>query len=222
MPTDPLTIALPSGALIRCRALLFDMDGVLVDSLPTIMQHLRDWALRHGLEPERVIELSHGRNNVELIQTAAPFLDAQQEARRMQQREIDEVGGLVGCTGARELLLALPWDAWAVVTSGYAPVARARLRATRMPIPDVLVTASDVQAGKPDPEGYLTAAARLDVPPEECVVFEDAPAGVAAAHAGGMRVVGIKGTVDAQVLDTEHTVANLGAVRLLLGDGVVN
>ncbi|MEU5695795.1 HAD-IA family hydrolase [Actinosynnema sp. NPDC020468] len=210
------TLALSSGDTLACRAVLFDLDGVLVDSMPTIVRHLRDWAVAHGLDADRVVELSHGRSNVDLIRVVAPFLPVEREARRMERREVDDVAGIVARPGGARLLDALPRRA--VVTSGNTAVARARLLAAGLPVPDVLVTADDVRVGKPDPEGYLTAAALVGVSPAECVVFEDAPAGVAAARAAGMRVVGVAGTVDPAELGADHHVADLDDVRLCPAD----
>ncbi|OXM48864.1 HAD-IA family hydrolase [Amycolatopsis alba] len=206
----PITLTLPDGAFLSCRAVLFDLDGVLVDSMPTIVAQLREWATGRGLEPDRVVEQSHGRGNLDLVRLVAPDLDAEREARLMEEREVDDVDGITARPGARAALDALPPSAWAVVTSGNNRVARARLRVTNLPVPGVLVSADDVRKSKPDPEGYLAAAAGLGVDPRECVVFEDAPAGIAAARAGGMQVVGVLGTV-AQ-LDVEHTVPDLAAV----------
>lgn len=206
----PITLTLPDGAALSCRAVLFDLDGVLVDSMPTIVRQLREWAAGRGLEPDRVVALSHGRGNLDLVRLVAPDLDAEREARLMEEREVHDVDGIVARPGARAALETLPPGARAIVTSGNDRVARARLRVTNLPVPDVLVTADDVGKSKPDPEGYLAAAAGLGVPPRDCVVFEDAPAGIEAARAGGMQVIGVLGTVGE--LDAEHTVPDLAAV----------
>ncbi|WP_116202773.1 HAD-IA family hydrolase [Amycolatopsis circi] len=210
----PITLNLPDGVVLSCRAVLFDLDGVLVDSMPTIVRQLRVWASGRGLEPDRVVELSHGRGNLDLLRLVAPDLDAEREARLMEDREVEDVEGITARPGARAALEALPPSAWAVVTSGNNRVARARLRVTDLPVPDVLVTADDVRKSKPDPEGYLAAAAGLRMRPRDCVVFEDAPAGIAAARAGGMQVVGVLGTVSE--LDVEYTVPDLAAVGVQL------
>ncbi|MFD2467539.1 HAD-IA family hydrolase [Amycolatopsis silviterrae] len=206
----PIALTLPDGAVLSCRAVLFDLDGVLVDSMPTIVRQLREWAAGRGLEPDRVVELSHGRGNLDLVRLVAPDLDAEREARRMEEREVHDVDGITARPGARAALDAMAESAWAVVTSGNDRVARARLRVTNLPVPGVLVSADDVRKSKPDPEGYLAAAAGLGVQPQDCVVFEDAPAGIAAARAGGMQVVGVLGTVGQ--LDVQHTVPDLAAV----------
>lgn len=198
---------------LYCEAVLFDMDGVLVDTMPRIEHYLRGWAHARDLDPDHVIGLSRGRRYADLVRLAAPFLDAEEEALRMQKGEIAEVRGVPASEGAAELIAALPSHAWAVVTSGGAASARDRLATAGIPDPPALISADDVRAGKPDPEGYLTAARRLDVPPTRCVVFEDAPAGVAAARAAGMRVVGVVGTVEAEELRCDGLVPGLVAVR---------
>ncbi|MYW90030.1 HAD-IA family hydrolase [Amycolatopsis rubida] len=211
----PISLTLPDRVVLSCRAVLFDLDGVLVDSMPTIVRQLREWAAGRGLEPDQVVELSHGRGNLDLVRLVAPALDAEREARLMEAREVDDVDGITARPGARAALEALPPAAWAVVTSGNDGVARARLRVAELPVPGVLVTADDVAKSKPDPEGYLAAAARLGARPRDCVVFEDAPAGIAAARAGGIRVVGVAGTLGTAELDTEHTVPDLASVGVV-------
>lgn len=187
-----IQLALPDGSEIGCLGVLFDMDGVLVDSLAIIERHLYDWAVGHGLDPHHVIGVSPGRTNGELVAQVAPFLNASAEAERLVQREITDTAGITACPGAARLVAAMPAGSWAVVTSGHRPVALARLTAADLPIPDILITADDVRAGKPDPEGYRRAAALLGVRAADCVVIEDAAAGLAAARAAGMRSIAIE------------------------------
>jgi sugar-phosphatase len=209
---EEIRLGLPAGE-ITCRAVLFDMDGVLVDSLPTIERHLREWADRHGLDADEVFAASHGRTNRELVRVVAPRLDAAAEADGLVAEDMRDVAGLVACPGARALVDRLPSGSWAVVTSAYRPVARARLEEAGFPEPEVLVTADDVAKGKPNPAPYLTAAHRLGVPARDCVVFEDAPSGVESARRAAATVVGVAGTIDAGALATRHTVAGLDEVR---------
>jgi len=176
---------------LRCAGILFDCDGVLVDSQPVIDRVLREWAAAHGLDARRVPELSRGRRDVELVRLAAPWLGADAEARRLEEREPAEVDGLAEVPGARRLLCALPAGRWAVVTSGGGALVRTRLRAAALPEPRVVISADDVREGKPHPEGCLAAVRALGVDPADCVVFEDSPAGVAAGKAAGARVVGV-------------------------------
>jgi sugar-phosphatase len=192
--------------MFSCAAVLFDLDGVLVDSAEVVERTWRRWAERHGLDPADVIRAAHGRRTIETVRLLTPHLAADDEVAALAASESTETDGLYEVPGARELLESLPPGSWAVVTSGIRPVAELRLRHTRLPTPPVLVTADQVRHGKPHPEGYLTAAARLGVEPERCIVVEDTPAGIEAAHAGGMRVVAIAATYEAEALMTADAV----------------
>jgi mannitol-1-/sugar-/sorbitol-6-phosphatase len=202
------------ATMLSCDAILFDLDGVLVDSVEVVERTWRRWAARHGLDPERVIQAAHGRRTIETVRLLAPHLAADDEVAALASSESTETEGLYEVAGARELLASLPPGSWAVVTSGIRPVAELRLRYTGLPTPPVLVTADQVQHGKPHPEGYLTAAARLGVDPARCVVVEDTPPGIEAAHAGGMRAVAIASTYDAKALvAAEAVISRLSQIR---------
>jgi mannitol-1-/sugar-/sorbitol-6-phosphatase len=179
---------------------LFDLDGVLVDSAECVERTWRRWATRHGLDPAQVIRTAHGRRTIETVRHLAPHLAADDEVAMLAASESTETNGVYEVPGARELLASLPPRSWAVVTSGIRPVAELRLRHTRLPTPRVLVTADQVRHGKPHPEGFLTAAARLGVDPARCVVVEDAPPGIEAAYAAGMRAVAVASTHDREAL----------------------
>jgi sugar-phosphatase len=210
---------LKSARPLYCEAMLFDLDGVLVDSVACSKQVLREWAQSHGLELARVMTVSHGRRAIETIQLVAPHLDAAAEADLLIARESCTTDGVHEVAGARELLRTLPPTRWAIVTSGTRSIATLRLRFTGLPVPPILICADDVERGKPDPEGYLAAAARLHVLPESCVVVEDAPAGLAAARAAGMRSIGVVGTCDAAALaQATITIPRLAALRVVTGD----
>lgn len=179
---------------LPCRAILFDLDGVLVDSTECIERGWRRWAEQHGLDGDDVIEAAHGRRTLETIRLVAPHLPAEAETARLESAESRETDGVYRIEGARELLASLPEGRWAVVTSGIRAVAELRLRHVGLPVPKVMVCADEVSRGKPDPEGYLAAASQLGVQPADCVVIEDAPPGLEAAHAGGMRAVAVATT----------------------------
>jgi len=200
---------------------LFDLDGVLVDSMAVIEGQIRLWALRYRLDPDSVVELSRGRRDEDIVRAAAPFLDVETEVLRIQQYELDGANLVRARAGAIALTSQLPPLAWAVVTSGRRVVACARMAAAGLLIPRTLVTAEDVDAGKPAPDGYLMAARWLDVPPEDCVVFEDAPAGVAAARSAGMRVIGVLGSVPPRALDAETIVSDLSTVMANRADSTI-
>ena len=198
--------------------MLSDLDGVLVDSGAAIERTWRTFAERHGLDTASVLAESHGRRSVDLIRLVAPDLDAAAEAAAIEREEIESVEGLLPLPGARELVSSVPADRFAVVTSGSRALAVARLRAAGLPVPEVLVTAEQVEAGKPDPAGYLRAAALLGVDPSECLVLEDAPAGVAAGLAAGMTVIAVLTTNDESALRAAHRrVRSLRALTALGG-----
>ena len=201
--------------MFSCDAVLFDLDGVLVDSAEVVERTWRRWAARYGLDPAHVIRTAHGRRTIETVRLLAPHLVADDEVAALAASESTETDGVYEVPGARELLAPLPPRSWAVVTSGIRPVAELRIRHTGLPIPPVLITADQVHHGKPHPEGYLTAAARLGVDPARCVVVEDTPPGIEAAHAGRMRVVAIASTYHADALaGAEVVVPVLASLRI--------
>ncbi|HEX2450721.1 MAG TPA: HAD-IA family hydrolase [Gemmatimonadales bacterium] len=180
--------------IISCSAVLFDLDGVLVDSTGYVERQWREWAAGRGVDPEPFLRVCHGRRAVETIQLAAPDLDAEAEVARFPEFVVEDGVRLDPLPGARQLLEGLPGGLWAVVTSGVRASASKRIREAGLPVPRVLVAAEDVAHGKPNPEGYLLAAERLDVAPAGCLVIEDAPAGLEAARAAGMRTIGFAST----------------------------
>jgi mannitol-1-/sugar-/sorbitol-6-phosphatase len=198
----------------ECRAILFDLDGVLVDSTRQIEQQWRGWALAKGLSPEPFLRVCHGRRALETIQLAAPELDAEAEVAAFKPDPLAEAAGLPPVEGAAHLLTLLPSNSWAVATSGSRATATARLRGAGLPVPAVLVCAEDVVRGKPDPDVYLTAAALLDVLRQDCVVVEDAPAGIEAARAAGMRVLALTTTHPANLLQADAYAQSLSSVHL--------
>jgi mannitol-1-/sugar-/sorbitol-6-phosphatase len=176
---------------LSCYAVLFDLDGVLIDSLATVDRHLRAWANWRGLDADHVVAMSPGRTNADLVGAVAPHLDGQRETAFLVRQDEEDLTGVFAHQGASALLAALPNTGWAVVTSAYRTVAEARLRHAGLPIPPVLVSADDVLVGKPDPSCYQAAAQALGVAPQDCLVIEDAESGIAAARAAGMRTIGV-------------------------------
>jgi sugar-phosphatase len=179
---------------IECDALLFDLDGVLIDSTSCIVRHWRAWADQHGLDLDKIMQNAHGMRTIETMQAVAPHLDAEKEAARFNAQEVVDTEGVVAIEGANQVLSTLPDGAWGIVTSGSRELVRARLKTTGLPIPKILVTGDDVKRGKPDPEPYLVGAERFGVAAERCAVIEDAPAGVEAGKKAGMRVIGVAST----------------------------
>ncbi|HEU4588465.1 MAG TPA: HAD-IA family hydrolase [Gemmatimonadales bacterium] len=202
---------------IGCSAVLFDLDGVLVDSTQYVEHQWREWAKWRGLDPAPFLRVCHGRRALETIRLAAPELDAEAEVARFREVPVAEEPEFHAIPGAAELLAALPAGTWAVVTSGSRPMATRRLTSAGLPVPAVLVTAEDVRHGKPSPEGYRRAAERLGVPPADCVVIEDAPPGVEAALAAGMTAVGLTTTHSPEELAAaHHRIASLAELRFIL------
>jgi sugar-phosphatase len=198
--SNKMLTKLPSAMEFMCTAILFDLDGVLVNSSAVVKRHWERWAIRHHVSFERVMEVAHGRTSAEIIRLVAPHLNAQREGRLREAAEGADTDGLEVFASARELLRGLPAGSWAVVTSGDSRTATTRLRYGDFPPPPVLVTADDVRRGKPEPEAYLLAAQRLGVPSGQCMVVEDAPAGIEAAHAAGMRAIAVATTHRPQAL----------------------
>jgi sugar-phosphatase len=180
---------------IRCSALLFDLDGVLIDSTPAVSRVWYRWAVEHGLVPETVVRMAHGRPSRSTIRELLPNADIDHEDREVERREIGDLDGVVLLPGARELLNILPPERWTIATSCTRPLAEVRLRAAGLPIPKTMITSSDVKIGKPDPEPYLKAAAKLGFAASDCIVVEDVPAGIRAGKAAGARVIALLTTV---------------------------
>lgn len=208
---------------ITCAALLFDLDGVLVDSTACVEETWRAWAARHELDASEILKSSHGRRAVDTVKRALPNLDEKEiaaEVAALEQHESRETVGVLEVPGAAELLTSLPRARWAIVTSGVRAVAEHRLRHVGLPIPPVMVCADEVVHGKPHPEGYLTAADKLGIAPELCVVVEDAPAGLTAAHAARMRVRAVLTTHSSDALaDADLIAASLCDVSVHTNGG---
>ena len=180
-----------SDVELPCLAVLFDCDGVLVDSVASGERAWSQWAIDFGLEPSAVLDGVHGRRSVE---TVAMHLPVGRRAAALQRIDAMEIAGASSTTairGASELIASLT-NNWAVVTSAAPALLRARLAAAGLPIPRVTVTAADVNEGKPSPEGYLRAAAELGFAVGDCLVIEDSPTGIRAGRsAGAGQVVGV-------------------------------
>jgi sugar-phosphatase len=208
--------------IFSAKAILFDMDGVLMDSTPSVERVWRTWAAQHGLDPERVASQAHGRRSIETIRAVAPELDAEKENVIVEQMEIDDKDGVTALPGSAELLTRLPPDRFAIVTSATRPLAVARLGYAGIPVPLHMITANDVIHGKPSPEPFLKGAALLGFDPAECLVFEDSPAGVSSARSAGMSVIALQTTYPADQLRAANAIiGNLADVRAnLRNDGI--
>lgn len=173
-------------------AVLFDMDGTLVDSRLVVERVWREWAAAYGRDSRPILAASHGRRTIDTVREfAIPGVDVEAEAIKLEGQEVADVEGIIAIAGAAELLARLPANRWAVVTSASRALATRRLTAAGLPIPAIMVTAEDVAHGKPAPEGYQAAARLLGTTAENCLVFEDAPAGIEAGKRAGADVIAI-------------------------------
>jgi mannitol-1-/sugar-/sorbitol-6-phosphatase len=200
---------------LNCQAILFDLDGTLIASTLYIERLWQDWGLRHGVTPQYMSEVMHGRRAVEIVSSVAPHLSVEDEVYALETEEIVRMEGMKSYPGAKELLSAIPRGKWAIATSGSLRVASARLNYAELPTPDVFVTANDVRWGKPAPDAYLLAANRLNVKPSQCVVVEDTPAGIQAGKAAGMKTIGIASTRSKELLhQADVVVQGLADIRI--------
>lgn len=191
-----------------CAAILFDLDGVLVDSTRAVDREWREWAERKGVDGDTIMAIAHGVRTVEVIRRVAPHLDAEAEASAIENHEAGDQSGVTVMPGAANLVQSIPEGRWGVVTSGSRLLATNRLRYCGLPVPKILITSDDVTRGKPHPEPYLKGATQLGFNPADCLVIEDAPAGIESARAAGMKVIGITSTYAADAL--EHANAVIG------------
>ena len=185
-------------------AFLFDMDGTILSSIAAAERVWARWARRHGLDVDAFLPTIHGMRSVETVRRLGlPGVDAEAEAAAITREEMDDVEGIEAIAGVEAFLAALPTDRWAVVTSAPRALALRRIAAAGLPPPPLLIAAEDVTQGKPAPDCFVLAATRLGVAANECLVFEDAPAGIAAAEAAGASVIVITAT-HAHPLATRH------------------
>jgi mannitol-1-/sugar-/sorbitol-6-phosphatase len=187
---------------IDCSAILFDMDGVLIDSTPAVARVWRRWATEHGFNPEEVVAHAHGRPSLTTVREYLPNANHAIENEKVERAEIEDLDGVVPLPGTMELLASLRRERWTIVTSCTRKLAEVRIRAAGLPLPGHFVTSSDIVNGKPHPEPYLKGASVLGFSANECIVIEDAPAGVRSGKAAGARVIAFQTTSTAPVLRT--------------------
>ena len=200
--------------IFSCAAILFDLDGVLVDSTRAVDREWRSWARRKGVDGDAIMAIAHGVRTIEVIRQVAPHLDAEAEAAEIEDEEAHDPD-VIAMPGALDLVRSIPAGRWGVVTSGSRLLASARMRFCGLPVPEVLITADDVTNGKPHPEPYLKGAERMRVSPAECLVIEDAPAGIQSARAGEMKVIGMASTYAAERLaEADAVVKMLTRIRV--------
>ncbi len=202
------------------QGILFDLDGVLIDSTAGVARVWRKWGSQHGLDPELTAHTAHGGRAIDTVRRLAPQLDAHAEMLILERLEIEDSYDLVVIPGAVALLDSLPPRHWAIVTSGTHDLAVHRLGVAGLPVPELMITGSDIAHGKPDPEPYLRGAALLGLPPAACVVLEDAPNGINSALAAGIPVLALPTTFPAAELDRATALLpNLAALgATIVGD----
>ena len=206
---------------IQCRAVLFDLDGVLVDSTPAVARVWTIWANKHGFAPEEVVRQAHGRPSIATIRELLPNADHAAENREVERGEIEDVDGVVPLPGALEILQALPQTRWTIATSCTRRLAEVRIRTAGLPLPQKMITSDDIMRGKPDPEPYIKAAQLLGLAPTDCIVVEDAPAGIRAGKASGARVLALRTTAPDSELTQSGAiwiVNDLASVRVISSD----
>jgi sugar-phosphatase len=207
---------------IECSGLLFDMDGVLVDSTPAVARVWALWAGKYGFDADAVVKMAHGRPSIATIRELLPDGDHDAENLEVERQEIEDIEGVVATPGAVEILRALPENRWTVVTSATRALATVRILAGGLPLPQRFVTSDDVKHGKPDPEPYRKGAQILGVASAECVVIEDAPAGIRAGKAAGSRVIALRATAEDSELaaaGADWIVDDLSRISLVNGHG---
>jgi mannitol-1-/sugar-/sorbitol-6-phosphatase len=185
---------------VTAKGILFDMDGVLISSIGSVRRCWQRWAKMYGVPNAEEYEVPHGVRAIDIVKSLRPDIDPLEGLRAIEDMEVQDVGDLQVLPGVKTLLAGLPLERWAIVTSSTRRLLLARLKAAGLPVPERIISADDVERGKPDPEPYRRGADLLRFRPEECVVVEDAPSGVGSGKAAGCRVLGVLGTHSAEDL----------------------
>lgn len=203
-------------ATVKCKAVVFDMDGTLVDSTEVVEAAWGKWAARHNIALKEVLAFSHGRPTVATLERFLPGQDHTRESEELARFEETQTEGLKAVPGAVGLVDALrEWNyPWAVVTSAWRKLAETRILAAGLPLPTVIVPIDEIRNGKPDPEGFVCAAEKLGVAAEECIAFEDTRPGIEAALNAGMQVVGLLTTCPSKQLRHEPLIEDFREIRL--------
>ena len=207
---------------VETKGILFDMDGVLISSIGSVVRSWKQWAKMYDIPDAENYEVPHGVRAIDTVRALRPDIDPEEGVRVIEEMELEDTADLTVLPGVRALLESLPPERWAIVTSATRRLLLARLTAAGLPIPERIISGDMVERGKPDPEPYRRGAELLGVRPEECVVVEDAPSGVGAGVAAGCRVLGVLGTHSAEELREADWVASSleGLVVTAKSDGL--
>jgi mannitol-1-/sugar-/sorbitol-6-phosphatase len=193
---------------ITAKGILFDMDGVLVSSIGSVVRSWKKWAAIYDVPDAANYQVPHGERAIDIIRGLRPDIDAHDGLRVIEDIEVEDLEGLMVLPGVETLLASLPPERWTIVTSATRRLLLARLTAAGLPVPPKIITGDMVERGKPDPEPYRRGAELLGLDPRECIVVEDAPSGVGAGIAAGCRVLGVLGTHSAEQLKAADWVTN--------------
>ena len=193
-----------SEVVVETKGILFDMDGVLISSIGSVVRCWKRWAKQYGVPDAENYEVPHGMRAIEIVKMLRPDIDAEEGLRVIEDMEMEDTEGLTVLPGVKALLESIPAERWTIVTSATRRLLLGRLAVAGLPAPLRLISADDVVNGKPDPEPYRLGAELLGLRPDECVVVEDAPSGVGAGAAAGCRVLAVLGTHSAEELDAAN------------------
>lgn len=209
-----MMVCMSSSLNLNCKAVLFDMDGTLVDSTGVVERAWGLWAARHGIPIETVLAFSHGRPTIATMEHFLPVRDHTRELEEMDRYEETQMEGILAVPGAAQVIHALQSHPWAIVTSAWRTLAEARVLAAGLPLPKVIVPVDEIRNGKPHPEGFLQAAERLGVAPKECLVFEDSRPGIEAGVSAGMQVVALLTTAPAHQMKHRPLIRDFRDVKI--------
>lgn len=207
---------------VETKGILFDMDGVLVSSIGSVVRCWRQWAAIYNVPDAETYDVPHGMRAIEIIKSLRPDVDAEEALRVIEDIEMEDMADLTVLPGVKKLLESLPPERWAIVTSATRRLLLGRLKTAGLPIPERIISGDMVERGKPDPEPYRRGAELLGFRPEDCIVIEDAPSGVGAGAAAGGRVLGVLGThTAAELSEADWIVASLDDLKVMTGaDGL--
>jgi sugar-phosphatase len=205
---------------VETKGILFDMDGVLVSSIGSVVRCWRRWAKMYEIPDADTYEVPHGMRAIDIVKSLRPDIDPEEGLRVIEDMEIEDTADLIVLPGVKDLLKSLPVERWAIVTSATKRLMLGRLKVAGLPVPERIISADMVERGKPDPEPYRRGAALLGWRAEECVVVEDAPSGVGAGKAAGCRVLGVLGTHSAEeLLEADWIVGSLEGLKVTVDAG---